>query len=119
MEGVYHVHILKVSRCRFICDVNGMLKGQVPNREGLEFGIAGHPASPVLVIELGKACGKLAAASSGSCYNHQRLCYFNVRIGSVALIAYYGIHISGIALCEAVGVGSDSPLIQKVNELFY
>jgi len=59
------VDILQVGRGRLVGDVDRMVQGKVPDGKGLELGISGADAAPVVVIQLGEAGGQLAAAGPG------------------------------------------------------
>ena len=50
MEGVYHIHIVKVGRGGFVGDVDGMVQGEAPDREGFELGIAGFDSAAVFLV---------------------------------------------------------------------
>ena len=52
MEGVDHVDIIEVRGGSLIGEVDRVAERQVPDREGLEFRIAGFNATAVLMIEL-------------------------------------------------------------------
>ena len=64
MEGVDHIHVGQIGRRGFIGQIDRVLERQVPDREGLVFGVARANAAPVLVIELAQAGGHFAAARS-------------------------------------------------------
>ena len=119
MEGVNHVHILKIRRCRLIGNIYRMLQRQVPDREGFKLGISHLVSSQIFVIQLGKACCQLAASPSRSCNNHQGLRHLNVRIRTVAFLAYDGLNICRVALRVEVLVGLNAPLLQLVDELVH
>ena len=59
---VDEVDVLQVGGGRLVGDVDRVVQGQVPDGEGLELGVAGADAAPVVVVELGEAGGQLAAA---------------------------------------------------------
>ena len=50
VERVDHVYVVEIGCGSLIGDVDGMLEGQIPDREGLEFCISGLDATPVLVV---------------------------------------------------------------------
>ena len=117
MEGVDHVHVLEIRRRRFISHVYRVLQRQIPDREGLELRVSRLASADVLVIQLGKACGQLAAAASRTGHNDQRFCYFNIRVRTVSFFAYDGINIRRVAFSKAVFVSFDAALFQFVDKL--
>ena len=52
MEGVDHIYIVKIRRGRFVGQIYGMLKRQVPYGKCLIFSIAGIYTTLLLVVEL-------------------------------------------------------------------
>ena len=104
MEGVDHVHIVQVGGGGLIGQVDRVLQGNVPDGEGLEFGVAGHHTPLVLVVDLAQAGGQLAAAGAGSGDHHQGLGGFHIGVGAVALVAADVVHSQRIALDGAVDV---------------
>ena len=98
MEGIDHVDIVKVCGSRFVCDVDGMAKGEVPDGEGLELRITRIDAPLVLVIELGKTGSQLAASGSGSGNDNERPCGLNEIILAVTLVGYDERNVRRIAV---------------------
>ena len=117
MEGVDHVDVLQVYRCRFIGNVDRMLERNVPDRESLELRVSGFASTDILVIQLGKAGCQLAAAAARSGNDDQRLCDLNVWIGSITLFAYDGVDIRRVTFGEPVGVGFDPAVFQLIDKL--
>ena len=66
MERIDHVDVGKISGCRFISNVNGMLERNAPDGECLEFCISGLDPALILVIELGKTGSHLSGTGTGS-----------------------------------------------------
>ena len=52
MEGVDHVDVIQIRGRGFIGQIDGMLQGKVPNREGLEFGVTGFDAMERIMVDL-------------------------------------------------------------------
>ena len=71
------------------------------------------------MIKLGKACSQLSAAAARAGYHYQRFCNLYVRIGSVALLTYYGFYICRIAFCIEMLVGFDVPSFQLIDKHIY
>ena len=115
MEGIDHIDVVQVSRCRLISQVDGVVEGQVPDREGLELGVAGLDAALVLVIELGQAGGHLAAAGSGRGHDDQGPFCLDVIIAAEALVADDQRDIGGIAGDGIVAVDAKA---QRLELLF-
>lgn len=66
VEGVDDIGVIEVSRGGLVGNIDRMRQRKIPDREGLELGIAGGRAMLVLVIELRQAGGKLARARTGA-----------------------------------------------------
>ena len=52
MEGIDHIHIAEVGGGSLVSEVHRVVQGQIPDREGLKFGVACLNAPLMLVIEL-------------------------------------------------------------------
>ena len=63
-----------------------MVQREVPDGEGLELGVSGLPAEPVLVVELGQTHGHLTAAGAGGGDDHQRLGGLHELVPAVPLV---------------------------------
>ena len=86
MEGVDHVDVVQVSRGCLVGEVDRMLQREVPDREGLKFGIACHNAALMLVIQLAEAGGHLAAPGAGCGHDHQTAGGLNIVIAAEAIV---------------------------------
>ena len=69
---VDNVDIVEVGGCRLICEVDGVLQGQVPYGKRLELCVSRLDAAQVVVIELGEAGRHLPASGAGRGYNDER-----------------------------------------------
>ena len=116
MEGVYHVHVVKVSGCRLVGNVYGMLEGEVPYGEGLKLGIACPDATLVLMVELGKAGGHLAAAGAGGGDHHKGALGLDVFVAAKALFADDKLNVGGIAHYGVMAVYLYAQLLQTTLE---
>ena len=59
------------------------------------------------------------AATTRSSNYYKRFCYLYIRIGAVALIAYYYVYICRVSLCKSVLVNSDASALQLVHKHIY
>ena len=116
MEGIDQVEVPDVGRGRLVGDVDRMLERDVPDGEGLELGVARGQAPAVLVVELGQACGQLAAPRPRSGDDDERVLRLDVVVGAVALVADDDVDVRGIAFGEAVGVDADALALELVLE---
>ena len=96
VEGVDHVHVVQISRGGLVGQVHRVLERQVPDREGLELRVARLHAPLVLMVELGKAGGHLAAARARRGDHHQRAGGLDVIVAAVPLVADDVGHVGGI-----------------------
>ena len=116
MEGVDHIDVAQICSRSLVGDIDRMLERQIPDREGFKFRISGLRAAFVFVIELGKAGRQLPAAATRTGHDHQRLRYFDIRVGAVPLLTDDGIDVRRIALGEAVLIGFDISAFQLVDK---
>ena len=86
MEGVDHVHVVEVGGGGLIGQVHRVLQRQVPDGEGLIFGVARADAPLVLVIELAEAGGHFAAAGAGRRDHHDGAAGLDVVVSAQALV---------------------------------
>ena len=97
VEGVDHVHIVKIGRGGFVGKVDGMGEGDVPDGEGLKFGISGLDSALVLLVKLAKANGHFSASGTGGCDNHQRLGGLYIIVTAKTFVRVNQGHILGIS----------------------
>ena len=74
-----------------------MLQRNVPDGEGLKFGVTCRNAPLVFVVKLGKAGGHFSAAGAWSCDDNQGTFGFDIIIFSVAFITDNERNIGWIA----------------------
>ncbi len=107
MEVINHVDIAEVGSGSFVGDVDGVLEGERPDREGFKLGVASVDAFFVFVIELGKAGGEFAGAGTRGGNDDEGSCGLDVGIGAVAFVGDNGGDVGGVAFSEGVEVGID------------
>ena len=86
MERVDHVDVGKVCRRCLVSEVHRVLEWQIPDREGLVFGVACVNAALMLLIELAQARCHLARAGTRRGHNDDRMRGFDVVVFAVALV---------------------------------
>ena len=116
MEGVDHVHVVKVGGGGLVGQIHRVVQGQVPHGEGLEFGVARLPAPAVLVVELAEAGGHLPAAGPGGGDHHQGTAGLDVVVAAIALVADDEVHVVGIPGDGIVAVRLDAQDLQALEE---
>ena len=116
VEGVDDVGVIEVCRGGLVGNIDRMRKGQIPNREGLEFGIAGGRAMLVLVIELRQASGELARARAGRRHDNERSGGLDKLVLAIAIVGHDQIDIVRIALDGIVQLGGNTERIQAIAE---
>ena len=108
MPRVNHINIVKVCRCRLVCNINRVVKGQIPNREGFKFCIACLNATLVFVIKLRKA-GCHFSASGTRCSDYNKLSLsFDIIIFAVALLTYNMAYACRVAVDKIVMIAGDT-----------
>ena len=85
MEVVKHIHIVEICGRRLVCDIDGMQKRNIPNRESLEFRISRLNAAAVFVVYLREADSHLSAARTGGGHNNKLALSFDKIILTEAL----------------------------------
>ena len=93
-----------------------MAEGQVPDGEGLVFGVARTDAPLVLMIKLGQTGSHLSASRSRRGDNYQRLGGLDVFVVSITLIAYDKRNIVRIARNQIVTVHLHAHFLQTTLE---
>jgi len=88
MVGINHVDIIEIRGGGFISEIHRMLQGQIPDREGLEFGIAGLDAALLFLVQLREADRQLAAAGARRRDDDQRPWRLQVFILAVSFVGY-------------------------------
>ena len=114
--GVDNVDIVEVGGCRLICEVDGVLQGQVPYGERLELCVSRLDAAQVVVIELGEAGRHLSASGAGRGYNDERALGFDIFILAEALFADDVRDIIRIALDGIVDKDAHAEIFEPVFE---
>ena len=117
MEGVYHVHVVKVGGRGLVCEVHRVLEREVPDREGLELRVARADAALMLMVELAQAGGHLAAAGAGRRDDDERARRLDIFVLSEALIGDYERDIRGIVGDDIVQIHRDAERLKALLEL--
>ena len=109
MEGVDDVGVVEICRGRLVGDVDRMREGKVPDREGLELGVAGGGAVFVLVIELRQAGGELTRARTRrGDPDDERTGGLDKLVLAVAVVGHDQIDVVRIALDGIVQLGGNA-----------
>ena len=91
-----------------------MLQRKVPDREGLELGIAGLDAALVLLIQLAEADGHLAAAGAGGSDDDERAGGLDIVVLAEALLGVDEGDVLGIAFNGVMIVDLDAHAFQTL-----
>ncbi len=118
MKGIDHVHIIQVRRGRLIGQIDGVLERDVPDREGLELGVARLDAPQVVMVELGQAGGHFPAARTGSRDDYERARCLYIVVFPITVFADDQGDIGGIALYGIMEIHLYIFLFQFGFELF-
>ena len=114
MEGIDHVHVVQICSSRLVGQVDRVLERQVPDREGLELGVAGHDAPLMLMVELGETGGHLSAAGTGRSKHHKGTGGLNIVVAAKSLITDDLGDIMRIALNGIVEVDLHTQALQTL-----
>ena len=116
MEGVDDIGVVEVSRGGLVGNVDRMRKGQIPNREGLELGIAGGGTVLMLVIQLREASGELARARTGGSDHDERTGGLDKLVLAIAVVGHDQVDVVRIALDGIVQLGGNAERVQAIAE---
>ena len=116
MERVDHVDIVQICSGSLVGKVYRMFQRNVPDREGLEFCIAGFYSTFVFVVKLGKAGCHLSTSWSRGRDHDQRSGSFNIIILSITFVTYNEGSVAWIAGDQVKLVDTDSQLLQTFFE---
>ncbi|CAG5956957.1 Uncharacterised protein [Streptococcus pneumoniae] len=116
MEGVNHVDIIKVSCCSFISQVNWMMKGKIPNREGFKFSVARFDAIDLVVVHIGHTRCQFSRTGSRSGYDNQVATGFDVVVFAHAFWGNDVIHIRRISFDWIMKIRINSVFLKLVAE---
>ena len=94
---VNHVNVVKVGGCRFVGDVDGVAKRQIPYRKGFKLGISRFYSAHMVVINLAKAGGHFSATGTGSGNDYKGTRGFDIFVFAIAVFAYDICNIAGVA----------------------
>ena len=116
MEGVDHVHVVEVGGGGLVGQIHRMLQRQVPDGEGLIFGVACANAPLIFVVKLAEAGGHFAAAGAGRRDHHDGAAGLDVVIFAQALVGHDVRHVRGIAGDGVVLVALHAQRRQALDE---
>ena len=108
VEGIDDVGIVEVRRGGLVGNIDRMRQRKIPDREGLELGIAGGGAVLMLVIQLLEASGKLARARAGRRHDDERTRGLDELVLAVAIVRNDQIDVVRIALNGIVQLGGNA-----------
>ncbi len=114
VEGIDEVRIAEVGGCGFVCEVDGVLEGDIPDGEGFEFRITGSDAATMFVVELGETGGHFSAVWAGGNDRDEGAVGFNEWVGAESLVAQNEVHIGGEAGGCRMGDYADSKPLQFI-----
>ena len=117
VEGVDHVDVVEVGRGGLVGDVDRVVQGQVPDREGLELGVAGGDPADVVVVHLRQAGRHLAAARPRGGDDDEVAGGPDVLVAPVALRRDDAGDVAGVAGDRVVAVDRDAQLLQLALEV--
>ena len=117
VEGIDHVDVVEVCGSGLVGDVHRVIQGQVPDREGLELGVAGGQAAGMVVVHLRQAGGHLAAARPRSGDDDEIAGRLDVLIAPIALLGDDEGDVPGISGDRIVAVDRDAQLLQLALEV--
>ena len=116
MEGVDQADIIEVCCCRFVSEIHRMIDGQVPDREGLELGVARLDAALVIVIDLRQTRRKLSRPRPRRRHDDKVTSCLDVLVSSKTVLRDNGSRIGRIALDCAVATNFQPEPLQAVLE---
>ena len=119
MIRVDHINVVKIGGSGFVGKVYGVLKRDIPNREGLKLSIACFAAAYVIVIKLGKAGRHFAAARAGSGDDHQGALGFDIIVFTETVIAEDQLYIGRIIGNSIMAEDLDTEVLQPLLKSIY
>ena len=114
MERVDHVDIIKVCSSSLVCQIDRMLERNVPDRESLEFGIAGSNAAFVFMVYLGKTGCHFSASWSWCGDDYERSGCFDIFIFAISFIAHDQRDIARVSWNTIMEVNFDAEFCKAV-----
>ena len=114
VERVNHVHVVQVSRCSFVSEVDRVLERDVPNRERFKLGIASLDTALVFMINLREADSHLSTTRTRSGHHHEFARSFNKFILAITVIAHHERDVARITGNRIMAIDLES----KAFELF-
>ncbi len=116
MERIDDIGVVEVSRGGLVGNIDRMRQRKIPDREGLELGIAGGGTVLMLVIQLREASSELARAGAGCRHDNERTRGLDKLVLAVAIVGHDQIDIVRIPLDGIVQLGGNTERVQAVAE---
>ena len=116
IEVVYLVVVANICCSGLVCNVHRMVYWKVPDWEGLELGIAALSTSLEVVVHLGKTGCKLAASRTWSGHYNNGLVSWDVRVCTIAFVAYDHVHVLRVAHYLLVEVDEHSTALEHIRK---
>ena len=116
MERIDDIGVVEVSRGGLVGNIDRMRQRKIPDREGLEFGIAGGGTVLMLVIQLREASGELARARAGRRHDDERTGGLDKLVLAIAVVGHDQVDIVRIPLDGIVELGGNAERVQAVAE---
>ena len=116
MERIDDIGVVEVSRGGLVGNIDRMRQRKIPDREGLELGIAGGGTVLMLVIQLREASSELARAGAGSGDHDERTSGLDKLVLAIAVVGNDQIDIVRIALDGIVQLGGNAERVQAIAE---
>ena len=118
MPWVNHVDVVKVSRCRFVRNVDGMSQRQIPHGEGFVLGVAGLDAVLRIVVDLRQTSCHLSATGARRRYNNNVARSLDVVVFAKSLGGNNVRYLCGVALDVVGAVNFDAVGLQFALEVY-
>ena len=116
VEVVNNIGIVQVHRGCLIGQVHGVFQGEIPDREGFKFGVAGIIAALVLVVDLRERGGQLSGARARRGDHDKVAGGFRKLIAPKALFGHDKVRIGGVAGDNAVARHLEAEALDLFDE---
>ena len=116
VEGVNHIDITEVGGGSFVSNVDGVLEGKIPDREGLELGITSPHTVLCLVVELREADCHLSATRTRGCDDDEGTCGLEIFVATEAVGRSDDIDVARITFDEVLIMCTDAHALKTFAE---